>query len=134
MNLKWLRSAVSVMTALSLTLSFSAAAFAQPHSDADEVETTTPIKHVVVIFQENISFDHYFATTLCPEHHCRRTGVPCQGRHAGREQSSEWRLADQQPNTVQPFRLSRSESVTCDQDHNYNDEQTAFDHGRWTTS
>ena len=24
--------------------------------------TTTPIQHVVVIFQENISFDHYFAT------------------------------------------------------------------------
>ena len=24
--------------------------------------TTTPIKHVVVIFQENVSFDHYFAT------------------------------------------------------------------------
>src|SRR5216683_901570 len=23
---------------------------------------TTPIKHVVVIFQENVSFDHYFAT------------------------------------------------------------------------
>ncbi len=24
--------------------------------------TTTPIKHLIVIFQENISFDHYFAT------------------------------------------------------------------------
>ena len=24
--------------------------------------TTTPIKHLVIIFQENISFDHYFAT------------------------------------------------------------------------
>jgi phospholipase C len=24
--------------------------------------TTTPIQHVVVIFQENVSFDHYFAT------------------------------------------------------------------------
>src|SRR6266478_2388867 len=27
-----------------------------------EVETTTPIEHVVVIFQENVSFDHYFRT------------------------------------------------------------------------
>ena len=27
-----------------------------------EVETTTPIEHLVVIFQENVSFDHYFAT------------------------------------------------------------------------
>src|SRR3954463_5381120 len=24
--------------------------------------TTTPITHLVVIFQENVSFDHYFAT------------------------------------------------------------------------
>ena len=24
--------------------------------------TTTPIKHLVVIFEENVSFDHYFAT------------------------------------------------------------------------
>src|ERR1700674_4962565 len=25
-------------------------------------DTRTPIRHVVVIFQENVSFDHYFAT------------------------------------------------------------------------
>ncbi|WP_284286348.1 alkaline phosphatase family protein [Alicyclobacillus fastidiosus] len=25
-------------------------------------KTTTPIKHVVVIFGENVSFDHYFGT------------------------------------------------------------------------
>jgi phospholipase C len=33
--------------------------------DADDfrrIPTATPIKHLVVIFQENISFDHYFAT------------------------------------------------------------------------
>ena len=28
----------------------------------DGSSTTTPIKHIVVIFQENISFDHYFGT------------------------------------------------------------------------
>ena len=27
-----------------------------------DAPTTTPIKHVVVIFDENVSFDHYFAT------------------------------------------------------------------------
>ena len=31
---------------------------APPPSDA----TATPIKHLVVIYQENVSFDHYFAT------------------------------------------------------------------------
>ena len=25
--------------------------------------TATPIEHLVVIFQENVSFDHYFATS-----------------------------------------------------------------------
>src|SRR5215470_16796405 len=28
----------------------------------DGVRTATPIKHLVVIFQENISYDHYFGT------------------------------------------------------------------------
>src|SRR6516165_3933263 len=34
-------------------------------ADADDQKTTTPIKHVVVIFKENVSFDHYFATYPC---------------------------------------------------------------------
>jgi phospholipase C len=33
-----------------------------PSSQAQSSETATPIKHLVVIFQENVSFDHYFAT------------------------------------------------------------------------
>src|SRR5580698_4848804 len=28
----------------------------------DAAQTATPIKHLVVIFNENVSFDHYFAT------------------------------------------------------------------------
>src|SRR5262247_2410433 len=35
----------------------------RPSSQAESGdETRTPIKHLVVIFQENVSFDHYFAT------------------------------------------------------------------------
>src|SRR5438477_13157989 len=30
--------------------------------EADTFATTTPIKHLVIIFQENESFDHYFGT------------------------------------------------------------------------
>ena len=33
------------------------------------------------------------------------------------------------PNSVQPFRLTRAQAVLCDQDHNYGDEQKAFDGG-----
>ena len=35
-------------------------AIAAGHSGG--LETATPIRHLVVIFQENVSFDHYFAT------------------------------------------------------------------------
>src|ERR1700746_3492083 len=31
-------------------------------SAQDNFQTATPIKHLVVIFQENVSFDHYFGT------------------------------------------------------------------------
>ena len=33
-----------------------------PVSVQDAIATATPIKHVVVIFNENVSFDHYFGT------------------------------------------------------------------------
>src|SRR6202046_3764221 len=32
------------------------------HTPANDAMTATPIKHLVVIFNENRSFDHYFAT------------------------------------------------------------------------
>jgi hypothetical protein len=32
------------------------------HNGDQGARTATPIKHVIVIFQENISFDHYFGT------------------------------------------------------------------------
>ena len=31
-------------------------------SQSGHANTATPIQHVVIIFQENISFDHYFAS------------------------------------------------------------------------
>ena len=43
-----------------LTLALPALALAEPERDGSA--TKTPIKHVVVIFQENVSFDHYFGT------------------------------------------------------------------------
>jgi phospholipase C len=41
--------------------------------------TATPIQHVVVIFQENVSFDHYFGTypfALNPKGEPRFTALP----------------------------------------------------------
>ena len=35
-------------------------------------------------------------------------------------------LLTHNPNAAQPFRLSRAQAVTCDQDHGYSAEQKAF--------
>ena len=32
------------------------------YANSSSENTSTPIKHLVVIFQENVSFDHYFGT------------------------------------------------------------------------
>ena len=97
--------------------------------DRDDFPTKTPIKHVVVIFQENVSFDHYFATYPHatnpggePQFHAKDDTPRVNNLLAGG-------LLDQNPNSVQPFRLDRSQAVTCDQDHNYADEQAAFNLG-----
>src|SRR5471030_1028747 len=55
-HLPWLKRLGPLATTMIV-----ATGFAMP-SLADDPETTTPIKHVIVIFQENVSFDHYFAT------------------------------------------------------------------------
>ena len=82
---------------------------------------------MVVIFQENQSFDHYFGTYPyamnpngeTPFH--ARSGTPTVNNllSAG--------LITNNPNSTNPFRLSPADAVTCDQDHDYGDEQKAFD-------
>src|SRR5262245_44895699 len=87
-----------------------------------------PIRHLVVIFQENVSFDHYFATY---PHATNEDGSPftalpgtplVDGLFPGG-------LLDHNPNSTQPFRLGVAGNVTCDQDHNYPDEQKSYNAG-----
>jgi phospholipase C len=89
--------------------------------------TATPVKHVVVIYQENVSFDHYFGTY---PHAGNTDGSPF---YASRRTPSVNGLTDflltQNPNGSNPTRLSRSENYTCDQNHDYKPEQQAFDNG-----
>ena len=53
------RAALAAGSALTLVSLCSAAGAADT---TPATNTATPIKHLVVIFQENVSFDHYFAT------------------------------------------------------------------------
>ena len=127
---KYLRMFASVLTAICLTVTAPLSGWAQPRPDHDDFPTTTPIKHVVVIFQENISFDHYFATY--PDALNKTPGEP---KFFAKDDTPTVNnllsggLLTNNPNTVQPFRLSRAESNTCDQNHAYLPEQQAVDHG-----
>lgn len=96
--------------------------------DHDDFATKTPIKHIVVIFQENVSFDHYFATYPNsanpagePQFHALPGTPSVNGLTEG--------LLDANPNGVRPMRLDRSQNYTCDMDHDYTAEQQAFDNG-----
>src|SRR5947209_7378323 len=54
---------VAAVLAATVIAALAASTHAQAdHGDGKGASTTTPIKHLVVIFQENVSFDHYFAT------------------------------------------------------------------------
>ena len=91
-------------------------------------DPTTPIEHLVVIFQENVSFDHYFGTypdALNPQGEpafSARAGTPLVNGLSGA-------LLSNNPNLANPHRLDRSEALTCDQGHDYTPEQSAADSG-----
>ena len=110
------------------------AAFAQ-NATTSTAGTVTPIQHLVVIFQENISFDHYFATYPSAKN---PQGEPVfkavEGTPTVNGLSGGLMTANPNLNTANaagagnPFRLDRSQAATSDQNHNYTPEQTAL-HG-----
>ena len=120
----------SLLAALLVVGTLPTPAFAAGRSDG--AETATPIKHLVVIFQENVSFDHYFGT------------YPIAKNPAGAAFSVPWTptvnglsnaLLTNNPNATNPinaagetnpFRLDRSQAATADQDHDYTPEQTGI--------
>jgi len=97
---------------------------------ADRAQTTTPIKHIIVIFGENQSFDHYFGTY---PHATNPKGEPAFYALPGTPRANNLLsggLLDANPNSTQPFRMDTGlASVTCDQNHSYMPEQEAADHG-----
>jgi len=103
-------------------------------NDKGGVRTTTPIKHVVVIFQENISFDHYFGTYPEatnpgeePKFKAKADTPTVNGLIQGMIDHNL--NHDAKDNVYQPIRLDRSQNYTCDQNHDYTPEQQAFDSG-----
>src|SRR5580765_7765570 len=121
---KMMATALALATALGPT---ALPTFAAPASHGDS-STATPIKHLVVIFQENVSFDHYFGTYPVaanpagePAFQARRGTPSVNGLND--------QLLNHNPNSANPQRLDRSQPLTCDQGHGYKQEQQAFDGG-----
>ena len=103
----------------------------------DAVTTATPIKHLVVIYGENVSFDHYFGTYPVATN---PTGEPTFTAAAGTPTANvlTTALLTNNPNltnagngtgVANPFRLDRTQAATADQNHAYTAEQQAEDKG-----
>src|ERR1700729_1445718 len=117
------------------------------------LKTKYPIKHLVVVFNENRSFDHYFGTypnALNPE------GEPVfePAKNTQRDINnllSSPALLDNNPNAnpnvvpsngatvtqpsnglnaANPFRIDRTQADTAGQNHSYGPEQKAYDAGK----
>src|ERR1700727_2712117 len=119
----------------------------------DALPTKTPIKHLVVIFNENRSFDHYFGTypnALNVEGEPRFEPAKATPTQINNLLSSP-ALLDNNPNanpnvvpsngaTVteptngtnapNPFRIDRTQADTAGQNHSYTPEQLAYDNGK----
>lgn len=126
--------------------------------DRDHVRTATPIKHLVVIFQENVSYDHYFATYPVAQNNPGETPFSASPRTPGNNNLatpldvnhnftplSGVNLLTNNPNNnpnapgngktndggaSNPFRLSPAQAFTNDQGHNESPEESAYDNGK----
>jgi phospholipase C len=97
------------------------------HGSGGGPSTATPIKHLVVIFQENVSFDHYFGTY---PNAANTDGQPFYASsRTPTVNGLSPALLTNNPNSANPQRLSSSQALTCDQGHGYKQEQQAFDMG-----
>jgi phospholipase C len=108
---------------------------AQAQNSGAATGTVTPIKHLVVIFQENVSFDHYFGTypnATNPQGQPAFTpldGTPSVNGLSGALSTNNPNLSTANgTGATNPFRLDRSQAATSDQNHNYTPEQMAL-HG-----
>ena len=75
------------------------------------VRPSTPIQHVVVIFGENISFDHYFGTY---PNAANTDGTPFKAaRNTPKVNGLSKKLLTDNPNAYNPKRLTPSQALTC---------------------
>ncbi|AJX69604.1 phospholipase C [Burkholderia pseudomallei] len=108
-----------------------------PVTSQNALRTATPIKHLVVIYGENVSFDHYFGTY---PNAANPPGEPAFSAASGTPSINglSGLLLTANPNATNPangadasnpFRLDRTQAATADQNHAYTAEEQAYDNG-----
>lgn len=133
----------ALLASVAMLMTYSAAVHANDDQhDRVRVKTKTPIKHVVVFFQENNTFDHYFGTypfaannpgetgwtgVAAPQFYARPGTPTVNGLTPG--------LLGNNPNTTltgeraNPKRLRPADAMTCSMNHGYGAEQKAVNGG-----
>jgi phospholipase C len=103
---------------------------------ATAVTTATPIKHIVIIFGENESFDHYFGTYPSatnpagePVFNAKPRTPSVNGYTSALLTSNPNLNSANGAGAANPFRLDRSQAHTSSMNHSYGPEQEAFDDG-----
>jgi phospholipase C len=149
--MSWRKFGLSAGIGVSLLTLGALAAFAQTQpagavapvpgaGDAQaKLPTATPIKHLIILFNENVSFDHYFAT------YPKAANPPGEPKFIAATHTPRVNnlvaahLLKNNPNftnkangadAANPFRLDRTQASTADQGHAYTPEQLAYDGGK----
>ncbi len=99
----------------------------------------TPIRHLVVIFQENVSFDHYFGAYPCIQHptdppkFAAKQGTPTVNGLGFSQSCQPGRLVNSNPNAHgaygRPFLIPPEYKSVCSQGHGYKAEQVKYHDG-----
>jgi phospholipase C len=120
-------AAATTVAVVTTSLASSAANTPKPQKDRSN-DTASPIKHLVVLFDENVSYDHYFGTYPYAANTDGTTFLASRNTPKNNNLISSGTLVNN-PNTYQPKRLASSQALTCDQNHAYSPEQKAENGG-----
>ncbi|MDA8415695.1 MAG: alkaline phosphatase family protein [Betaproteobacteria bacterium] len=100
-------------------------AYEDSHSPSIQTGANTPIQHLVILYDENVSFDHYFGTY---PYAANPSDSPPFTPLANTPAVNGFFSATMN-SSLSPFRLDRRQAATADQSHHYRHEQAAFNHG-----
>jgi len=135
MGLRMIVASVTAAVVLSVALVSETAGVAKAPRRVDggvserHHDGSSPIQHVVVIFQENASFDHYFGTY---PHAANLPGEPAFHAARGTPQVNTIPpfLMTANPNGANPQRLGRNDWPLCDMSHDYDPELREWNGGK----